>query len=215
MNQLSERSIASHCADRDAEAWAELVRRYQRPILLILSRVLGTASQADLQDLLQETYVRLLERDGEALRNLRGEREGALRSFVLQVALRIALDHLRSRRRRSSLGASAAEQAPQTGPTPEELVRAEERRMRLAHAILQVASGGNTARDLLVLRAHLLSGLSSGEISRLDVGLSRKGIETLLRRLLERVRERLQPCLVTPLAVHPLAPARRVQEEPR
>ena len=204
MQERTERDLATCCAEGDAAGWSELIRRNERRMRLIFARVLGGAGDADLKDLLQELYVALLEHGGKALRTLRCEHEGALSSVLGQMALRLALDHLKSNRRRGGLGASAANEPTARRSTPEDAVFEAEWRTHLAQAILRVAGDGNPARDLVAVRAHLLDGLSVNDIAKLDLGLEPKGVETLLRRATERVRARIAPAMATPLVVRRL-----------
>src|SRR5260370_13836790 len=107
VHEWTDRNLAARCARGEAPAWRELVARHDRRILLVLGRALGRGGEAELLDLRQEVYARLLARDGTALRTLRAERPGALATFLARVALRVALDHARARGPR--LHASAGE----------------------------------------------------------------------------------------------------------
>ena len=68
---------------------------------------------------------------------------------------------------------------------------ARDRRLQLAHALLRATDGPNGPRDLMVLRAHFQEGLNPAEIAAMGVGLSAKGVETLLRRARERIETEL------------------------
>ena len=69
-----------------------------------------------------------------------------------------------------------------------ELVRAEERR-QLAAALGRVVRGSR--RDFLILRSHLRDGLGATEIARSGVGLTAKGVSSLLHRALPRFAAQL------------------------
>lgn len=70
----------------DREALAELVARYHRPILKFLYRFTGQLQTAE--DLVQETFVRLLTYEGETPR--------CFRAWVFSIAHNLACDHFRS-----------------------------------------------------------------------------------------------------------------------
>ena len=182
LKALSDRELARLCADADAAGWRELTARHERRVLLVLLRA-GVAD-AELSDLRQEVYARLLAEKGAALRTLRAEREGALGAFLAQVALRVAIDHGRSRgaRARREVGEEEAQEVASSGRPVDELVAVQQGRERFSRALLEVAQGPHAARDLLVLRAHFYDGLNPGEIARMGTGLTTKGIETLIRR---------------------------------
>ncbi len=182
LEALSDRELARLCADADAAGWRELTARHERRVLLVLLRA-GVA-EAELTDLRQEVYARLLAQKGAALRTLRAEREGALGAFLAQVALRVAIDHGRSRGSRARREVSEEEARDVASPSRpvDELVAVQQGRERFARALLAAASGQHAARDLLVLRAHFSDGLNPGEIAQMGTGLTTKGIETLLRR---------------------------------
>jgi RNA polymerase sigma factor (sigma-70 family) len=192
---VSERTLALRCADGDPAAWTELVETYDRRVLLVLLRTVGSGFADELPDLRQEVWARLLARRGAALRGLRAEREGALGAFVAQVALRVGIDFGRARGTRAAAEVSEEEAhaLQATTEAPDEAASQRQRRVRLEQALLRAAEGANAQRDLLVLRAHFRDGLNPVEIGRLNLGLSAKGVETLLYRARARIEEALAP----------------------
>jgi RNA polymerase sigma factor (sigma-70 family) len=197
-----DRDLAARCASGDGGAWSELVARHDRRIALVLLRTVGRQGEADLPDLRQEVYARLLARDGAALRTLRAERPGALSSFLAQVALRVALDHARARRARplATVAEDEVLELPAPAGSPEEQASDREARARLSEALQSVCDGANASRDLMVLRAHFDDGLSPAAIARMGCGLSPKGVETLLRRARTRIEARFAEAPPRPLA---------------
>jgi len=188
-----ERALALACAAGDPAAWSALVRAHDRRVLLVLSRTLGAAFAADLPDLRQEVWARLLAGNGAALRTVRAERPGALAAFLGQVALRVALDFGRARgvRARSEAPEQEAWQVAEARLAPDESAWAGQRRALFEAALREAAQGPRAARDLLVLRAYYSDGLTPGEIAALGVGLSPKGVETVVQRARQRVEQAL------------------------
>ncbi len=162
-------------------------------MLTILLRALGSSHVAELPDLRQEVWARLLADGGAALRGVRAERPGALAAYVGQVALRVALDFGRSRglRARREAPEEAAWQVAEARPSPESTAWAGQRRALFEAALQEAAKGPREARDLLLLRAYYFDGLTPGEISALGIGLSPKGVETVLQRARARVEQAL------------------------
>jgi RNA polymerase sigma factor (sigma-70 family) len=194
----TDRNLAARCARGEAPAWRELVARHDRRILFVLGRALGRGGEAELLDLRQEVYARLLARDGAALRGLRAERPGALATFLARVALRVALDHARARGARLDASAGEAEaesiwrELPAKDDSPEQKAQEKQERRSLRVAIERACAGPRAGRDRVVLRAHFDDGLTPAEIARLGCGLSVKGVETLLRRARARIGQQLE-----------------------
>jgi len=193
---VTDRDLAQRCARGERQAWDELVALHDRRIALVLLRALGQAFAGDLPDLRQEVYARLLANHGAALLGLRAERPGSLAAFLAQTALRVAIDHRRARRARPSAaeGLEALVQLEEGGETPEAHAGNREERALLEAALLRVVQGD--PRDLLVLRAHLHDGLNAAEIAGMGIGLTAKGVETLLRRAKERLRAEFEQAAV-------------------
>jgi RNA polymerase sigma factor (sigma-70 family) len=189
---LGDRELASRCADGDALAWDEFVERFERRVLLVFLRA-GVA-ESDCADLRQEVYARLLTHGGAALRSLRGEREGALGAFVAQVALRVAIDHGRSRgtRAKSEVLEDEAHHLSAPHPSPEDAAQLQQGRARFSAELLRAAEGPSLERDLAVLRAYFVDGLNPQELSLMGFGLSVKGCETLVRRARIQIETNLQ-----------------------
>jgi len=187
----SERRLAERCAAGDRDAWRELDRIYGAGILVALLRQLGDSFRSEAADLRQDVYVRLYT---GGLRAFRGGVPGALRSFLALAARNGAIDHQRKAGRQSDLAHKAEAEAgfTRTALTPElDAMKVEDRRL-LAHAILRLVDGPNRDRDLIISRAHFLDGLSPGDIARMGVGMTEKGVETFLRRAGERLLEWLK-----------------------
>jgi RNA polymerase sigma factor (sigma-70 family) len=189
--ESQERQLAGACARGDEVAWLELIRRYDRSVLRVLWQ---SGAREDADDLLQEVWVRLLARDGIALRSFRAGRSGALRVFLAKVAKSVAIDHGRSRRLRPpAAGGEEPGELAHAGPGPEAVVSAEREKHRLAAAILQAAlEGENPARDRDILRLHFEEGHLPLEIASMGLGLAARGVEALLRRAKARIEEILK-----------------------
>lgn len=80
----------------DEAAFAELVRRYRKTIYYLAYRLLGNHLDAD--DVVQETFVRVYRRQKE-IANV-----NSFTSFLTRIATNYAIDLLRKRASRSSVG---------------------------------------------------------------------------------------------------------------
>jgi RNA polymerase sigma-70 factor (ECF subfamily) len=77
-------------------AQAALIERYQQPVFALLWRIAGP-ERALVEDLAQETFLRVL----NALPRFEPSGRARLITWILTIATRLAVDHLRSRAGRS------------------------------------------------------------------------------------------------------------------
>jgi len=180
---VDDRELAAACAAGDEGAWLELIRRHDRKVLHVLWQA-GARSPDEIDDLRQEVWVRLLSRDGAALRGFRADHPGALRVFLGRVARSVAIDHGRSRRPVSEVPLDLPD--PAAGPDSTARLR------RLVAALEQAASESeHPARDRDILRLHFEEGHTPTEIAEMGLGLSVRGVEAVLRRARERLKQLL------------------------
>lgn len=184
--------LIDRCKQGDALAWRELVGRHRPAILRVLARASGTTNLAELADLEQDVWTRILRRDLEALRGLRGREDSVVRAFLCTVALNVARD---ARRR-----AGARPEATASGPTdldslqddpdvdPEERAADRERHRQVLDA---ARAEVRDERDLMIFQLYYRDGASASEIAAVPgVGLTTKGVETVIHRITGRVRRR-------------------------
>jgi RNA polymerase sigma-70 factor (ECF subfamily) len=96
---LAPVQLARLCAERNSDAWLEFIRRYQRPITLVILRTLreaGGTSTLLLDDLVQETYAALCADSCRLLRDFVEEYPSSLDAMVRVVAANLTYDHLRA-----------------------------------------------------------------------------------------------------------------------
>ena len=88
----SDRQLVERICRQDSRAFDELMRRYESPIRGHLLRIVRDPAAAD--DLAQDVFLRLWQRAGQ----WRGK--GAFRAWLMRIATNLALNHLRTLRRR-------------------------------------------------------------------------------------------------------------------
>ena len=171
----------------DAEAFAVLVERWERPIHNLCARMLGDAHRGE--DLAQEAFVRVFNKRKEY------EPRGKFSTFLWRVALNLCYDELRrrDRRRETPLDGTFDPEEPDfaTDELPPDLTLArEETAERVRCSLMQISEA---YRSVLILRhyedlkfreiAEVL-GIPEGTVkSRMAEGLSQ------LARLLESEKE--------------------------
>src|SRR5688500_7230810 len=124
--ELDDVTLARARAGEQA-AQAALIERYQRPVFALLWRMVGP-QRALVEDLAQETFLRVL----RALPGFDPHRRARLVTWVLTIASRLALDHLRGLTGRGD-PAAVAGGLPVTLPRPDQDVH----RRRLAVALVR------------------------------------------------------------------------------
>jgi RNA polymerase sigma-70 factor (ECF subfamily) len=150
----------------DALAFEELYRLTRDDVARTLFHLTGRRS--DLDDLVQETYVRLL----RAVPSFRGESQ--FRTFLYRVCANVALMHLRWwRRRREDLTDDVPEQLS-THPDPERAAQ-QAQATRLVHRALETLS----AKKRVVFVYHELCGMGPEEIAQ-AVGASYNTVRSRL-----------------------------------
>src|SRR5712671_1550607 len=95
----------------DRVLWKKFQERFQGLIFLYLMRALRLRRIQDdvadtVPDLAQEVYVRLVQRDGQALRTFRGTTEFSVMAFLARISSSVVQDHQRqlmSEKRRANV----------------------------------------------------------------------------------------------------------------
>ena len=77
----------------EAAAWRALVDRYQRPVFALISRMLGPGRRGQVEDLAQETFLQVV----RSLERFSHDGPARLSTWILTIAARRAVDHLRRR----------------------------------------------------------------------------------------------------------------------
>ena len=142
----------------DERAWRDLVERYQQPIHALIWRLLAGRARHRVEDLVQETFVRVL----RALPAFDLAGPATLSTWMLTIATRLALNDLR----RPEHGSIEVE------PTAHERTDDPAERRRLGAAIATgVAALPDAQRAVLVLREyHDLDYQEIADVLELDLG---------------------------------------------
>ena len=96
----SEEQLIRACADsNDGTAWEEFVSRFHRPISLSIVRVAhqwGTLPQQVVDDLVQDTYLKLCADKCRLLQEFAGQHPDAVLGYVKTIAVNLARDHFKA-----------------------------------------------------------------------------------------------------------------------
>jgi RNA polymerase sigma-70 factor (ECF subfamily) len=174
---LNDQELVQRWQRGEVAAFEALVRRWERPIARFLTHVVG---QQDLvPDLCQEVFLRLY------LSGWRYRGESAFSTWLYQVALNIARDAGRKRRRDAV--PLVDHDPPSRGPTAEASCEHQELAGAVQQALRRLPS---ELREVLVLRHY--EGLSFEAMARIT-GAPASTLKSRFAVALSRMRQHLQP----------------------
>lgn len=181
----------------ESAAWRELVARYSPSIAKGVRRALRRydlkADPDRVDDLVQDTFCHLLERDRHRLESFRGTAEAQAEAWMRRLAERSALDRLRSSqaRRRGSGARTWGAPAPELLPERKVSASPERRalhREELRQFLQRCRTLGRGERNARILRLVLLEGWSSREVSEAWRGdLAPSAIDSIVHRFRRRL----------------------------
>ena len=181
----ADTELVVHALSGREDGFEELVRRYQRPIVAYVYRMVGDYDAA--LDLAQEVFIKVYNSLG------RYRPEFKFSTWIYRIAHNAAIDHLRRQ------GASRTEEMQVTGEggstfekplaskslTPEQETERGERRAEIEEVVAQLSP---SYRELIVLRhSHDLSYDEIAEVTGLPLGT----VKNRIFRAREAMRELL------------------------
>ena len=200
---MSEEQLIRACAQsNDSAAWEEFVSRFHRAISLSIIRTAyrwGQTPHQVVDDLVQETYLKLCANKCRLLLEFAVGHPEALSGYIKTIAANVAHDHfksLHSQKRGSGETGQLLEDVEPPAPSGDLAGQAGIERQVLLKEIdscLETCSeGADKERDHLIFWLYYQQGMSAKAIAGLPtVGLGAKGVESAILRLTRLVRERL------------------------
>jgi RNA polymerase sigma-70 factor (ECF subfamily) len=192
LDQLLQRCLLS----ADEETWTDFIRGSQ-PV--IASVVIKTArrwtrpSSGLIDDLIQETYLKLCLNDFRALRLFGFRHENALFGFLKVVASNVVRDHFRetyTQKRGCGMLGCQLDCAPSSALLNGTFEAVE--RAILLGTVDRCLENSKSARDRLIFWLYYRDGLTAKAISALpSIRLSVKGVESTISRLVRLIKLKL------------------------
>lgn len=190
--------------DGDAEAFAELVERYQHRLVGILAHLVGRSDEAE--DLAQEVFLRIFRARHDY------HPQAKFSTWLFTIANNVALNSLRQRQRKptvqlapapdssGSFGLSPELQIPDPtrGSAPEQRLRHHELAVKVQEALAQLND-----RQRLAVILNKFEDMSYEEIGRV-MGLSVMAVKSLLSRARCQLRELLKAYVQSPSGPMPV-----------
>ncbi len=202
-SSLSIEELVRRCsASRSAEAWEEFVRRFHRLIATVILRTadrLGDASRQTVDDLIQETYLKLCADNFRILRSFEQQHPEAFTGYVKVLTANVVRDHFKSThtQKRGSgqltpieddFVPAAAEGSLGSPKSIERAVLIQE----IAHHLALSVTGPDQERNIRIFWLHYHAGLSARAIADLPgTSLTTKGVESILLRITKDLRQRM------------------------
>jgi RNA polymerase sigma-70 factor, ECF subfamily len=188
-------------ASTDERAWAEFIRRFQVVIaaaVLRTARLWGEPSRPQLDDLIQDTYLKLCENNSRLLRSFQPRHEDSIYGFLKVVAVNVVHDHFKS--------LLAAKRGAGQTEALDEIERLQDnvrtgvadssdamsRRLQLVQidkVLRLVTAGKDQERKCTIFWLRHRQGFTASEIAAMPaIGLTTEGVESVLLRLAGMIR---------------------------
>jgi RNA polymerase sigma-70 factor (ECF subfamily) len=195
----AERLILACTQTEDTAAWEEFVRRFHRLIATVALRVAsrwGDSSPQAVDDLIQETYLKLCAGNFRILRSFKSQHPDAFYGYLKVVTANLVHDHFKAAHS-GKRGSGAVEVAadPQITSEAGAAGKSSERSILLQQIdglLSRLAVGQHLERDRRVFWLYYRVGLTANAIASLPaIGLSTKGVESTILRLTRLLRQEL------------------------
>jgi RNA polymerase sigma-70 factor (ECF subfamily) len=198
----SEELVAACAGSRDTAAWEEFIRRFHPVIagvILRTARRWGEPPRNLLDDLIQETFLKLCDENSRLLASFVSRHEGAIYGFLKVVAANTVRDHFKrdlAEKRGAGQTQSISEMDwPEAKAASQSFLSAAELhvfKQQIDEALIRLFPGKNQRRNRDIFWLHYQQGLSASAIASLPaIGLDTKGVESTLRRMICMIRSHI------------------------
>jgi RNA polymerase sigma-70 factor (ECF subfamily) len=175
--------------DEEPNAFEELVEKYQHRLVAVLHHLVGNAEEAE--DLAQEVFLRIY----RARKKYRARAKFS--TWLFTIANNLALNALRSRKRRAVVPLEGSDSGP-LGPRPAERL-VQDRAAHPSHhmqqlelaAVIRRALEGLNERQRVAVLLNKFEEMNYAEIAEV-MGLTTKAVKSLLSRARCNLRVALQ-----------------------
>lgn len=202
-SSLTPEDLIRACTDSaDREVWEEFIRRFHRVIAITALRTaqLGSPNPSSLiDDLIQETYLKLCADNYRLLRTFRSRTPGSIFGYIKVVTANVVRDHLKSLRSqkrglKQSVEGFDADTAA-TASTTTGSARAIELEILLKQIDVMICSlspQNERDRNRTIFGLYYRQGFTAEAIAGIpSIGLNTKGVESVIFRLTQQVRKEL------------------------
>src|SRR6266568_1344965 len=188
---MSAEQLIRSCAElHDGAAWDEFVARFHKPISLSIIRTAyqwNQPPQKVVDDLVQETYLKLCADKCQALLEFAVQHPEAVPGYVKTIAVNVTHDYFKSVHSQKRGGGDVGQppedvepRAPEGSLGGQEAIEREVLLKQISQCLETCIEGPDRERDCLIFWLYYQQGLSAKAIAALPtVGLSGKGVESV------------------------------------
>jgi RNA polymerase sigma-70 factor, ECF subfamily len=181
--------IVKACLESNSEAlWTAFVQRFQPLIASSVARVVrryGQSNPALVDDLTQETYLRLCKDNCHVLRDFQAQHDEAIFGYIKVIATSVALDHFRARATHKRRGEVEDDGTNLGASTPSSTIE----QTILLEELDQHLASTETERDRAIFWLYYRQGYTARDIAAIpQLGLTQKGVESCIYRLTQALR---------------------------
>ena len=199
---LSPEDLVRKCAESTSgEVWGEFILRFHSLICCVVLRVArayGVSQKDQIDDLVQEIYLKLAADDRKLLRNFRPDRPDAAYAFIKVVTANAVRDHFRtslSLKRGGRQVNTSLDESGGVAPQSTEGAKEVERQVLLRETeeiVDRLYPGKENERNRMVFWLYYRQGFTIKSLASLrDLGLTESGIESMIYRMTSAVRSAL------------------------
>jgi RNA polymerase sigma-70 factor, ECF subfamily len=200
---MSEGELIRACAEgTDSAAWGEFVCRFHRPISLSIIRTAyqwGEIPQRVVDDLVQDTYLKLCTSGCHQLLEFTEQHPDAILGYIKTIAVNVAHDHFKShhsqKRGSGEVGQLGEDCDPKSAPNRtggHVAIEHEVLFKQIDECVESCLEGPDRDRDRTIFWLYFQQGMTAKDIAALPtIGLSAKGVESVIVRTVRLVRERM------------------------
>jgi RNA polymerase sigma-70 factor (ECF subfamily) len=190
--------LIQDCAQSgDIAAWEEFISRIHPLVAVTVTRTAqryGGAPDSILEELIQDTYVKLCANDCKVLQTFRAETQEAIFGLIKSIAANVVHDHLRAAntiKRGSGHAEGSIEEADAAGKQTSGAELSPVEKQVLIQQVDDYLSQLNIRPvERQVFWLYYRHGMTTKAISEIpNLGLTQKGVESVIHRLTARVRE--------------------------
>jgi DNA-directed RNA polymerase specialized sigma24 family protein len=193
--EIPIRELLQLCLSTDAEEhWREFVRRTH---LLIANVIINTVRRwkqpapSLVDDLIQDTHMKLFDNDKKALRSIRNEYENTIFGYLKVVASHVVQDHFRKPINKAE-EIELSDAVLPSGSDERERLEFSDKKDEVQKILATLSSSDTYKRDVAIFWFFYEQGYTAKEISLMPhLGLTLKGVEAVILRLTRYIREKL------------------------
>jgi len=159
----------------------------------------GEPSRSQLDDLIQDTYLKLCEHNCRLLRSFRPRQEDSIYGFLKVVAANVVHDHFKwAMAAKRGAGQTEALTDPvqmdpkTTGANSFDVVSQRLQLAQIEKILIQLTAGKDQERKRMIFWLRHRQGLTASEIASIpSIGLTTEGVESVLMRLEAMIRSHI------------------------